>query len=862
MNKKSTLLAAALMAVSSLTVSAEGLKPDKCEKGHFYYLKADDSKYLSLEATKTDNVVIGALDMNNVKAEDIASHDLALWEITPSKTKDSYLIKNKRTKAVLSFNPESKADPVVLDEGAYEWNLTGAVTAKYGADKTLTLYLSDGNKIAFKGSKELELEISEPNNDIELGAKDLKPGFDSFKLSFGEDVEDNIFEGKEFVAVPIDGTDYVKLQVKGKDQYLGIGKESLNITGATGAYGAKFQLYSEADFDKDNENKIDEAYREFKFSKLLKNDSLTIKVRKAPNFTGDEEIEDVSVVYTAFGGKKYLTVGGNIDSKQQGEILFSTVWKSDPVTDLEKGVYFLKSANKKEGGHDGEYIYGGEDGLAYMVEKPSKYLVSGQWFLKPETGVNKGLYSLVDRENDSNILMKGEVFKVEGMDNTYTFGASADSITLELQDVDLNNRYIGSAYYSKEAQAKNGYVLNSIPTGMTESDLYVVASENVLKIESGDQADAVTFKLESVKDEKGEEVLENVGGAKSIGDTVFVASYQLKDRFNDKYIVKNGEKIELGTTTNDKFQFISDFTGSKYAMKIVTEDKYVSPDSKTSALKTSSEISYFKLLEEEAPVYGTFETGHKRFTSDAKSLTMNTLNMFAELKVEGQEILKSTYEKDNFSLKLIKSKASTPEMPLYFITTVMANDVAKAEVEQTRYYMVPGRDSALVAADKYMFDGKYRVHFITGDDIENMKDATKNPALFALKVTESGNYLLESYQEMNLNAGVAKVKEYPYVGISNNVVVMSDKGIEFSLENAPSPVANESIEAPTTIKVIGGNGEFQIRNAGGKKVILSNILGQTIGSRFISSDNESVQTARGVVIVSVEGDKAYKVIVK
>lgn len=85
---------------------------------------------------------------------------------------------------------------------------------------------------------------------------------------------------------------------------------------------------------------------------------------------------------------------------------------------------------------------------------------------------------------------------------------------------------------------------------------------------------------------------------------------------------------------------------------------------------------------------------------------------------------------------------------------------------------------------------------------------------------------------------------------------------EFTIENAPAPVANEEIEAPTTIQVIGSTGEFQIRNAGGKKITLSNILGQTIGSRFVSSDNESIQTARGVVIVSVEGDKAYKVIVK
>ena len=206
-------------------------------------------------------------------------------------------------------------------------------------------------------------------------------------------------------------------------------------------------------------------------------------------------------------------------------------------------------------------------------------------------------------------------------------------------------------------------------------------------------------------------------------------------------------------------------------------------------------------------------------------------------------------------MKLIKSEASTAEMPLYFITTVMANEAAKAEAVQTRYYMVPGRDSSLVDTKD-----NYRVHFIANDTIETMKESKKNPALWALKVTESGNYRLESYQEMNRD--ITQEVKPMYLGVADNVVVMSTTGVEFSLADAPSPVANESIEAPTTIKVIGGNGEFQIRNAGGKKVTLSNILGQTIGSRFISSDNESVQTARGVVIVSVEGDKAYKVIVK
>ena len=877
MNKKSTLLAAALMAVSSLTVSAAEITPDQCEKGHYYYLKTSDNEYLSLDGIRADSLIIKKLgDFDDTK---IANRDSALWEITAIKTAKSdityYQVKNKKTKAILSFDPTSENTASILAEGASKWVISkNGFYAVYG-DNAEKLYLAKTTQVEEAGDDQLQgLVLSESGLTFGLeiakaapvlSAEAINAGFNSFKFAFGDQFEDNIFEGKELVAVDGEEEGYVKLQVKGqeqedeKDLFLGIDTTSLGLTGAKGAYGAVFAL--DSTYEKSEIHSVgNKGFQQFKFTKYLKNDSLAIEVLAAPNLTDKGTIvSNVPVVYTTFNNKKYLTVGG----ENQGVDVFFAVKQSTPASIAKSGVYFLKSASKEKNG--GKYIKGYNQKtkeIETMEGTPSVYLAEGQWYVKAGAGLYDGMYSIVDRATNSNILMKGEVFAVKDMPNTYTLGASGDSITFEYQkDVDLNNKYLGSAYYSKEDLANKGYVLNLIPNGMNESELYVIDSESRLQIKTAEMSDAVTFKLEPAETTV-------VGGAKSLQDTISRVSYKLVSRFDETYVGQKAgsTKFALGEAVT-KFQFLSASTGDKYAMKIVDKDKYVSSDAGTSDMQESSDVVYFKLQEVEAPKYATFETGHKRFTSDAKSLTMNTLNMFAELKVEGQEILKSTYEKDNFSLKLIKSKASTPEMPLYFITTVMANDVAKAEVEQTRYYMVPGRDSASVAGneDKYMFDDKYRVHFIAGDDIENMKDATKNPALFALKVTESGNYLLESYQEMNLSdEEKEKAAAVPYVGISNNVVVMSNKGIEFSLADAPSPVANESIEAPTptTIKVIGGNGEFQIRNAGGKKVTLSNILGQTIGSRFISSDNESVQTARGVVIVSVEGDKAYKVIVK
>lgn len=858
MNKKSTLLAAALMAVSSFMVSAEEpvlgqeVKSDYWTAGNYYYLKSGNN-YLSLCGTKADSVIVTTFS-GAVTADKIASRDSALWEITPIKAAKSdvvyYQIKNKKTKAVLSFDPENEAP--VLGEGASSWNITdGDFSAKLNDNKTLNLYLKggdgkDANAIVFKGTDALSVKVIEPENGIALAAEYIKPGFELFRLSFGGQFEDNVFEGEDLIAVRLDGDtdDYVRLQIKGQEQkdgrymYLGVDTTSLNIAGATGAYGAVFKLDSTYEA-KDGVHSIgNKEFQQFKFTKYLKNDSLAIEVLAAPDLKDkSKKIDKVSVVYTTFKDKKYLTVGKGND---QGSSVFFAVQQPTPSSIAKSGVYFLKSASKGENG--GKYIKSYNQGtktLEFMEGNatPSVHLLKGQWYVKSESGLYKGMCSIADRATDSNLLLKGEVFAVKNMPNTYTFGANGDSITLEYQDVDLNNKHLGSAYYSKEELAENGYVLNLIPNGMDESELFVFDSESRLQIKSGDVKNAVIFKLDSVE-------ATVVGGAKSLQDTISVISYKLKSRFSDKYIVKelDKNKFKLGEGSASEFKLISASTGGKYAMML--GEKYVSSDAGTSDMQESADAVYFKLQEVEAPLYGTIETGHKRLTSDGKSLTMNPLNFFAEAKLEGQDILKSTYEKDNFSLWTIKSDASTPEKPLYFITTSLPADATKPEGDRIRYYMASNSEND-------------RVKFVAENTIKDIKDSAENPALWALKVMESGNYLLENQKELNRGNDGA-----PYVGIVNNVVVMTKDGVEFSVETAPAPVANENIEAPTAIKVIGGVGEFSIRNAHGKKITVSNILGQTIATRIVSSDYVTVPTTRGVVIVSVEGDKAYKVIVK
>lgn len=883
MNKKSTLLAAALMAVSSFMANAEEPAPGQevnsayWTAGNYYFLKSDvqgngEYLYLSLDETKTDSVIVKTLPTAGTGTKE--TRDLALWEITVVKTETtgvSYQLKNKKTKTVLSFDKDLEADPVLSPEGVSSWSLaakTGGyvIKSQLTSDKVMELNVDTQNsdpklknKVVFTGGTSAVFKVMRPSNSFPLEATDLGNGITTFQLSFGEDIEGDIFSGKDLIALTKDeeGKDiedgFMMLQEKGNEAYPDgkkkfFGVDTTKIAGASNS----FSLDSIRTTIKPNLNA-----KLFKFTADLKNDSLTMIVKGVPDVKDAEtkasnEAKDIKVVYAQLDSKKILT----IDDTGINNYPCITASRGVPAKiEGGTGVYFLKSASKTADG--GKYISaydsdplveGSKKEIKTMSGKPSVNQLEGQWYIKEDNG----MYSIVDRKSNTSMLLKGEVFAVQGMANTFTFGGNADSITVEPQKVNLDDKFLGSANFTTAEMANNGYALNLIPAGAETSSSYTVTADSILQVKSVDGKDAVIFKIVAVDTLK-------IGGAQALKDTVSIVKYQLKSQFSEKYVAYDTEKKSLKVSSSANainFYFNINVDGGKYSMEIAAggnKGKYITADLASSNMVLSETPAYFNFVEMEAPEYGTFDSGNKRFTSDLKSLTMNPLNFFAEAKQEGQEIVKSTYEKDNFSLWLSKSKASTAEKPLYFIMTSLAVD-GDPNASRHYFYMVSGRDSSLVDTSA---DENYRVHFIKNDTIETMKDNANNPALFALKVTESGNYLLENQKELNRADRGA-----PYVGIINNVVVMTKDGVEFSVETAPAPVANEEIEAPTTVKVIGGVGEFSIRNAHGKKITVSNILGQTIATRIVSSDYVTVPTTRGVVIVSVEGDKAYKVIVK
>ena len=85
--------------------------------------------------------------------------------------------------------------------------------------------------------------------------------------------------------------------------------------------------------------------------------------------------------------------------------------------------------------------------------------------------------------------------------------------------------------------------------------------------------------------------------------------------------------------------------------------------------------------------------------------------------------------------------------------------------------------------------------------------------------------------------------------------------IKFEITGAEAPTANEGV-ATTEVKVVAYDGAINIKNAAGKNVVISTILGQIVANEVLTSDNATISVPAGIAIVSVDGEEAVKVSVK
>lgn len=180
------------------------------------------------------------------------------------------------------------------------------------------------------------------------------------------------------------------------------------------------------------------------------------------------------------------------------------------------------------------------------------------------------------------------------------------------------------------------------------------------------------------------------------------------------------------------------------------------------------------------------------------------------------------------------------------------------------------------ALNKAIKDGKVLVNKLDG--------AHKNYA-FSFRYTddEHKNVLLES-QGLGKKAFIGCFSEASWVQILDGTPVLTQsetingdhtsidgndnlKGLIaqaqiYNVEKTDK-IATDNEEINTTSVVITAvDGGVKVTNATGKKVAISNILGQTVANTTLKSDDASIPVSAGIVVVAVEGEDAVKVIVR
>ena len=144
-------------------------------------------------------------------------------------------------------------------------------------------------------------------------------------------------------------------------------------------------------------------------------------------------------------------------------------------------------------------------------------------------------------------------------------------------------------------------------------------------------------------------------------------------------------------------------------------------------------------------------------------------------------------------------------------------------------------------------------------------------------VTEEGVENQFLFESNNYDNKIIAPENAAWLKIQNGCVVLTDDkstfanaktggdgALVFNVENKENDQLATDNETITTseVTVIAGNGNVQVVGAEGKKVVITNILGQTVANTVITSDNATIAAPQGVVVVAVEGEEAVKAIVK
>ena len=852
MNKRFSTLVAAFAAIATVSYAQIG------------------DKYVHLKASSTTNFLTVTKE-NLAKADSVklessanlttkAQKDSALWLpkfVEKMVSGDSvFQFVNKATKKNLSFavkkNGAGEYGTMIapgIDKFVFKTGVAGGseIYAAYGQDTIVSISTTSGKLNVGTTLPSEKFEIEAPTPISLTTVADLAGKLSTFKFEFkGKD--GGIFTATDLIPVPVtvSGDNKYRFQVVGqekstkgtkKDQYITI--DTTMIGSTTSIQVAAFKLDTIVAAGGAQYQGGNEGLQTFNLSMDLGNDSISMVTDSIVRFVNGKYEVAVNggsgytyiVGYKTFNGAPVLC----IDSAAI-EAPFITLAKGTPVKLAGgTGVYSLQL--KAKGGNTNAQT--GSNGETYGEAIASSLLLD-----------EEPLYA-VDVANGVYHLGKGN---------------NQDTLVFKKLDVDLTNEHIGYKYYTKEEMGYGAVKFNLASAAADDIYLSLVQDSVIAGAKGAEKA----LELRLVE---GAEIAKDTVyyGAQALGDTLVRVAYALEQAYDaggrlaheavgGVEVVKLSKKASLQNQrfffvagpAEDSYKIVEATTTNNDILTLNISNLSVTYDEPVAGVET-----YFNIEGAEAPVYKKVESGHYNIGNGLEMLTAS--DGVAKMLRVGDE-LKATSTADDFSLYVDSAYVNRGEDNTEYGYYLYKGAEVKNDTIVGTILAAKGSFKATAATGD---SAVFRTATIVKDTIAyegDLKDGkqnkykvrdAKNTSLVGFKVIEEGGYEIVA-----LNSGKKLAVVNGVVIFSNNVAPLT-----FTTEAAEAPTANEGVEV-SEVKVIATEGGVQIVGATGKKVVVSNILGQVVANTVITSDNATIAAPQGVVVVAVEGEEAVKAIVK
>ena len=604
---------------------------------------------------------------------------------------------------------------------------------------------------------------------------------------------------------------------------------------------------------------------------------------------------DKEVVVRKLAETKVLTVAAKGDASNLIVLIQPYATKPDVGGDAEiaEGIYYVIDAEKGEdepNKYYGKYFDFSPVNPAKYVGKAQAFNPYAQFVVEKAAGVAKGNYTILNRAGATDAKTVDKWFGVTNVvdkdNNIFVIGG--DTIQLvAAEDVDADNAYIGFKYITANDAKNNKFTITSA-ADVLEGQSIVMTKDSTLKVAAPE--DEVLYTLvPSAEGKYGvEDALKKVTYTIMDADSAFIIK-DASDRYvfsNGKYATKNGTPVQfsmIAVDTDSTFVLFDDVNDKK--LVVSTQYKTISGE----GLDARNDM--FIVKPQSAPASYKSLPKHVRIQAiNGDYAAVNAKNQGiavreGDLKADAYSNLDfifwlDTAHYDNaapYTYYITKGVKATEEVAasrLYMWNSVDSADAKDANKELPYIYgtganRVMFRTASIMAQDTLLvpaLDAAAKIDTVSiadGKSVDGLKNAVKAGVKnfqfsfeFASKDAE-GEYNIVC-QNNNGKNYVHNINGVLAMGPKEDAVVVNVLDVSAEDETATD---NETIAAKG-VKVIASEGQVEITGAAGKKVVISNILGQPVANTVLTSDNAVIAAPQGVVVVAVEGEEAVKAIIK